>query len=207
MQLNRAGHFKVWQNKGMAKFQTQKLVSRRDLRRNQLIAAAASIALESGGSAISVAAVAQRAGLSRTSVYEYFASSSELVADLVIDELESFAHLLFDAVAKCSNYECVISCWINAALTYIADGRHLLAKSLNAISMPTSRADEISLAHRRLLASLHEGLRQAGLSDVTRELSYIQAITDVSAKRIEAGGNAQEEISYATSFCTKAFKK
>ena len=43
--------------------------------------------MESGGSAVSVSAVAQRAGMSRTSVYEYFASSADLVADLIIEEL------------------------------------------------------------------------------------------------------------------------
>jgi len=188
----------------MPKIATQSLATHRDWRRNQLISAAASIAIESGGGAISVAAVAQRAGLSRTSVYEYFASSSELVADLVIDELESFAHLLTDAVAKCPDCKCVISCWISAALTYIADGRHLLAKSLNAISTPAARASEISLAHRQLLAPLHQGLTQLGVSDVVRALVFIQAITDAATKRIEAGFDAQEEIAYATSFCIKA---
>lgn len=194
----------IWQNRNMPRIQTEKLASHRYWRRNQLIAAAAGIALESGGSAITVAAVAERAGLSRTSVYEYFASSSELVADLVLDELDNFAHLLTDAVADCPDSKCVISCWISAALTYICDGRHLLAKSLNAISTPASRAGEISLAHRKLLAPLHQGLTQLGVSDVTRALTFIQAITDAASKRIEAGAAAQEEITYATSFCIKA---
>lgn len=193
----------MWQTTGMPKIQTQKLVSHRDWRRNQLINAAASIAIESGGQAISVAAVAQRAGLSRTSVYEYFASSSELVADLVIDELDSFADLLSAAVQECLDSKCVISCWISTALTYIADGRHLLAKSLNAISTPAARADEISLAHRRLLAPLHQGLTQLGVADLTQALAFIQAITDAASKRIEAGCDAQAEITYATSFCLK----
>ena len=70
----------------MPRIETETLAEHRDWRRNQLIEAAASIAMESGGAAITVAAVAQRAGLSRTSVYEYFGSGSELVADLVIDE-------------------------------------------------------------------------------------------------------------------------
>ncbi len=191
----------------MPKIATQNLATHRDWRRNQLISAAASIAIESGGSAITVAAVAQRAGLSRTSVYEYFASSSELVADLVIDELESFTHLLTQAVAKCPDCKCVISCWISTALTYIADGRHLLAKSLNAISTPAARAGEISLAHRQLLAPLHQGLMQLGVSDVVRALTFIQAITDAATKRIEAGFDAQEEIAYATSFCIKALSE
>ena len=87
----------------MPRIETETLAEHRDWRRNQLIDAAASIAMESGGAAITVAAVAQRAGLSRTSVYEYFGSGSELVADLVIDELSSFAETLNAAVADCTD--------------------------------------------------------------------------------------------------------
>ncbi|MSY55222.1 MAG: TetR family transcriptional regulator, partial [Actinobacteria bacterium] len=55
----------------MPRINTATLSEHRDWRRNQLIAAASAIALEQGGQAITVAAVAERAGLSRTSVYEY----------------------------------------------------------------------------------------------------------------------------------------
>jgi len=128
----------------MPRIETQTLAEHRDWRRNQLIDAAASIAMESGGAAITVAAVAQRAGLSRTSVYEYFGSGSELVADLVIDELSSFAETLNTAVADCTDARCIVTCWVKGALTYIADGRHLLAKALNATAMPQSPITDAS---------------------------------------------------------------
>ena len=185
----------------MPRIQTPDLASHRDWRRNQLIEAAASIALESGGAAISVAAVAQRAGLSRTSVYEYFGSSSELVADLVIDELKSFATTLNTAVSECADAPCTVTCWIKGALTYIADGRHLLAKALNATAMPQSRSQQIGIAHRALMAPLVKAVEELGVSDSQRALLFIQAITDASTKRIESGHNAEDEIAYATTFC------
>lgn len=185
----------------MPRIQTPDLASHRDWRRNQLIEAAASIALESGGAAISVAAVAQRAGLSRTSVYEYFGSSSELVADLVIDELKSFATTLNTAVSECAGAQCTVTCWIKGALTYIADGRHLLAKALNATAMPQSRSQQIGIAHRALMAPLVKAVEELGVSDSQRALLFIQAITDASTKRIESGHNAEDEIAYATTFC------
>lgn len=99
----------------MPRIKTDSIAAHRDWRRNQLIEAAAAIALESGGEAVTVAAVAQRAGLSRTSVYEYFASSADLVADLVIDELENFAHNLKDAVSKESDPYQGIAAWIRTS--------------------------------------------------------------------------------------------
>ena len=185
----------------MPRIETETLAEHRDWRRNQLIEAAASIAMESGGAAITVAAVAQRAGLSRTSVYEYFGSGSELVADLVIDELKSFAQTLNAAVADCADAQCVVTCWVKGALTYIADGRHLLAKALNATAMPQSRSQQIGMAHRALMAPLVKAVTNLGVQDSQRALSFIQAITDASTKRIESGHDAEEEIAYATTFC------
>ena len=185
----------------MPRIETETLAEHRDWRRNQLIDAAASIAMESGGAAITVAAVAQRAGLSRTSVYEYFGSGSELVADLVIDELGSFAETLNAAVADCTDAQCVVTCWVKGALMYIADGRHILAKALNATAMPQSRSQQIGKAHRDLMAPLVKAVTDLGIKDAHRALSFIQAITDASTKRIESGHDAEEEVAYATTFC------
>jgi len=185
----------------MPRIETETLAEHREWRRNQLIDAAASIAMESGGAAITVAAVAQRAGLSRTSVYEYFASGSELVADLVIDELKTFAATLNSSVSECLEPRCVVSCWIKGALEYIADGRHLLAKALNSTAMPQSRSQQIGMAHRALMAPLVKAIEELGVKDTQRALSFIQAITDASTKRIESGHEAEGEIAYATTFC------
>ncbi|MEI7540790.1 MAG: TetR family transcriptional regulator [Actinomycetes bacterium] len=185
----------------MPRIETQTLAQHRDWRRHQLINAAASIAMESGGAAISVSAVAQRAGMSRTSVYEYFASSADLVADLIIEELDNFAKTLESAVGECSVPCNCIELWIDGALRYIADGRHLLAKALNATALPQDRAAQIGTAHRALLAPLSTGLATLGIKDIARALAFIQATTDVATKRIEAGHDAEAEIKSATAFC------
>jgi AcrR family transcriptional regulator len=185
----------------MPRIETETLAQHRDWRRSQLIDAAAAIALESGGAAITVAAVAQRAGLSRTSVYEYFGSSSELVADLVIDELKNFEQVLTESVAQCQGGRNCTECWIEAALTYIADGRHLLAKALNATALPQSRSQQIASAHRALMAPLIKGFEQMGVKDLQQAMTFVQAVTDAATKRIEAGHDAETEIRSATAFC------
>jgi AcrR family transcriptional regulator len=185
----------------MPRISTSTVAQHREWRRQQLVAAACEIALERGGQAVTVAAVAERAGLSRTSVYEYFGSSEELVTDLVLDELSHFSNALRDAVSETDDSFLAIKEWIEAALRYIADGRHLLAKALSAITTPQDRAREIGAAHQALLAPLHKALTEIGVSDIAQALSLIQAVTDVSTRRIESGGNAELEIAIATNFC------
>ena len=190
----------------MPKIHTKTLAQHRDWRRHQLIEAAASIALESGGSAVTVASVAEKAGLSRTSVYEYFASSEDLIADLIIDELSNFVRVLTNAIRNPNEPETAIAEWIEAALKYIADGRHMLAKALSAISTPRERAPEIGAAHRALLAPLQRSLQELGISDINQALSLIQSSTDVATKRIEGGADAEYEIASTTAFCLSGLR-
>ena len=185
----------------MPAIKTGSLAAHRDWRRNQLIQAAAEIALESGAHAVTVAAVATRAGLSRTSVYEYFASSADLAADLVIDELSHFASHLEEAQSGIADPIEGLEQWVRTSLIYIADGRHLLAKALNSTSLPQSRAAEIGAAHRALLAPLKSNLTSIGVSDLTQALHLIQAVTDTAAKRIEGECDAEAEITKTTAFC------
>jgi AcrR family transcriptional regulator len=185
----------------MPRINTSNLVEQREWRRSQLISAAAAIALESGSEAITVSAVAQRAGLARTSVYEDFGSSAELVADLIIEELNAFTDILVAAVEPAEIPEAAIANWINSALQYIADGRHLLAKALSATSLPVNRSAEIGAAHRALLAPLSLALTEIGVRDLNYALSMIQSLTDAATKRIENGNSADAEISKTTAFC------
>jgi AcrR family transcriptional regulator len=185
----------------MPRITTPSLAGHRDWRRSQLIDAAAAIALESGGEAITVAAVAARAGLSRTSVYEYFASSADLAADLVIDELESFAQALDVATADVLDPAESVEKWIEASLQYIADGRHLLAKALNAVDLPRNRGAAIGAAHRSLLAPLTVKLQAMGIQEIDFALSMIQSTTDSASKRIESGDDAEQVIAKTTTFC------
>lgn len=185
----------------MPKIVTETLAQHRDWRRGQLIEAAAAIALESGGAAVTVAAVASRAGLSRTSVYEYFASSADLAADLVIDELKIFGGELAEISAQGASAIESIDLWIEGSLRYIADGRHLLAKALNAVDLPRNRGAEIGAAHGALLAPLRSKLEDLGIKDATFALSLIQSTTDGASKRIERGDDAELVIATTREFC------
>ena len=185
----------------MPRIQAPSLAEHREWRRAQLIEAAAAIALESGGEAVTVAAVAARAGLSRTSLYEYFASSADLAADLVIDELKNFAKELQKIADAGETPIEAIGLWIEGSLQYIADGRHLLAKAFNAINLPSSSNVAIGIGHRELLAPLQSRLKEIGVSEIAIALSLIQSATDNASRRIERGDDAELVIQTTKNFC------
>lgn len=172
----------------------------RAMRQKQIIDAAMSLALESGAPSITVAAVAKRAGISRSLVYEYFSSSADLITDLVLEELDYYKERLTNAVQGVKDPYTYIELWIAEALQYVADGRHLLVKSLNSVAAPDFRKEEISQGHRNLMATIVDPLRMIEIADLGLAISYLQSAIDAAAKRIDAGNEAAPEIQNAQLF-------
>jgi len=176
------------------KIQAATVVEQRQMRQRQLIDAALSIALESGAANITVAAVAKRAGLARSSMYEYFSSSADLIADLVIEELALYQKRLAQAVNGTEDPYQHIELWIAEALQYVVDGRHMLIKSLNASTIPEFRRDEISQGHRNLMTTISAPLQDIGLTDIRGAMSYLQNTIEAASVRIESGSDSELEI-------------
>ena len=184
----------------MPKIQAPTLALHREVRRQQLMSAAMELAIADGAESITVAAVAAKAGLARSSIYEYFASSADLVADLVLEELDYYTRRLIEAVADASDPYLRIELWITESLRYVADGRHMLVKSLNTINTPDERKDEIVMGHRRMMAPLQDSLVGTGISNIRAAAALLASVTDAASVRIDAGNDAELEIQSAVAF-------
>jgi AcrR family transcriptional regulator len=184
----------------MPKIQAPTIAAHREFRRQQLMAAAMELAIEGGAEAVTVSAVAHRAGLSRSSIYEYFSSSADLIADLVIEELEYYTARLAEAIKDATEPFEKIELWIAEGLRYVEDGRHMLVKSLNTVSTPEFRKEEISMGHRRLISPLRQALAETGIKEIASAAAFLQSITDAASVRIDAGNDAELEIRSAVTF-------
>ncbi len=182
------------------RIQEANIREQRAMRQRQLIDAAMSLALEGGVNAVTVASVAKRAGLSRSSIYEYFSSSADLIADLVLEELENYNNRLQSSVAGIEEPYLYLELWIKEALQYVIDGRHILVKSLNSVNTPNFRKSEIALGHKRLVASMKKPFESLGIKDIGAALSYLQSAIDSAAQRIEAGAPAELELQLTQKF-------
>lgn len=131
---------------------------------------------------------------------KYFSSSADLIADLVLEELEYYKKRLMTAVNGIEDPYLYIQLWISEALEYVADGRHLLVKSLNSVSTPEFRKDEISQGHRNMMATIIEPLQKISVKDLGLAVTYLQSTIDAAAKRIDSGKEAAPEILNAQKF-------
>jgi len=178
----------------------------RQMRQRQLMDAALNLAMEDGVDSVTVSAVAKRAGLARSSIYEYFASSADLIADLVMEEMAYYNKRLLKAVDNVEDPFEYIKLWIEEALQYVVDGRHLLVKSLNTVTTPTYRKSDIAQGHRDLMGTIIKPLSEIGLPDVKLGLAHVQATIDVASVRIESGNEAALEIEYAQRYAISGLR-
>lgn len=184
----------------MPKISAPSIVEHRELRRQQLISAALELALGEGAEAVTVTAVAKKAGLARSSIYEYFASSADLIADLILEELDYYSNRLAVAIVDATDPFEKIEHWIAEGLRYVADGRHMLVKSLNTISTPEFRKEEIAMGHRKMIAPLRQALVETGIKDPAAAAAFLSSVTDAASIRIDAGNDAELEIQRASTF-------
>lgn len=176
------------------------LISNREYRREQLTNAALELAMENGVSAVTIAAVAKRAGLSRASVYEYFASSADLITDLIVEEMEIYATRLKNALNGATDPFEQLELWIREALLYVADGRHLLVKTLGAITPPEFRQEEVKVGHHKLMATFMAPISELGFENPRAAASLLQSTIDATAIRIDSGNSVEAEIQQAVTF-------
>lgn len=184
----------------MPKIQAPTVALHRELRRQQLIDAAMGLAMATGVDSVTVTAVAAKAGLARSSIYEYFASSADLIADLVLEELDYYTRRLAEAISGAADPYLRFELWITESLRYVADGRHMLVKSLNTINTPDERKEEIIIGHRRMMAPLMNSLTEIGIADIRSAGALLASVTDAASMRIEAGNDAALEIQNAVTF-------
>ncbi len=176
------------------------IAQNRDLRQSAILAAATEIARESGVNKITVGEIAKRAGIARTSVYAYFESSADLIADVLIDELFDMIDILERRVNQAPSAREAILAWMQASLEYVNDGRHEFVKSAATVDLPPARRAEMQQLHRTMIAPLTSALAQFGVENEMRVAMQISGIVDVAVRRLTNGGNLEEEIAAAEEF-------
>ena len=173
------------------------IAEQRSRRQEQIIKTALSMAIEGGAQSITMSAVAKAAGISRSSIYEYFSSSADLISDLVIDELRNYRNQLAASTSESTDPLEQVGMWVEEALRYVVDGRHILIKSLNSIAPPDFRSNEIRQGHRDLMQTICGPLSALGIPTNSSAVLLLQSAIDTAAKRIDAGNDPDAEVAFA----------
>jgi AcrR family transcriptional regulator len=139
----------------------------------------------------SLAEVGALAGLSRSSVYQYYASREDLLAAVVADSFPRWQQRLDAAVASADGPRARVLAFLRANLELVADGEHALARTL-AVAAPSEELARRSREfHDRLMLPVVDALVELGAPDPATTTELVNALVHAASRRVEQDGDLE----------------
>jgi AcrR family transcriptional regulator len=142
---------------------------------------------QDGAEAVTLAAVAKRAGLSRSSVYGYFCSRDDLIVAVCVDAVASRCDTIISSMTAHADPERQLREYVDAQLRAAADTRHKLAMLLLQAGVSAEGFERIRDAHAPLRAALLNTLSRMHLAEPERAAALVQAAITAAYEQIQAG--------------------
>lgn len=182
----------------MPRISAPTLAEHRDLRRASLLAAGAELIQAGGAPAVTMSAVASRAGLSRTAVYEYFPSTADLLAAVLAEQMQEWIEQVAALLAPEQSPEAAIRAYVRISLSMIHDGSHEIMALLAAetLSAPTRR--HLGELHAQLAAPLIAAFADMGAADPMQCAFFAQGVVEAAARRVTATDREITELVNST---------
>ncbi len=157
------------------------------MQRAALLDAARSLLSEGGTDALTFPALAERTGLARSSVYEYFRSRAAVVEELCEVDFPVWAAEVSDAMAAADGPEATVEAYVRSQLALVGDRRHRAVVAISAGELDAGAREKIRAAHGGLVTMIGEALAAMGHAEPRLAAMLLQGVVDAAVRRIELG--------------------
>jgi AcrR family transcriptional regulator len=157
------------------------------MQRDALLDAARSLLSEGGTEALTFPALAERTGLARSSVYEYFRSRAAVVEELCAVDFPVWAAEVEAAMAAVAEPEAKIEAYVRSQLALVGDRRHRAVVAISSGELDAGAREKIRAAHGGLVAMVVEALGALGHTEPRLSAMLLQGVVDAAVRRIELG--------------------
>lgn len=157
------------------------------MQRGALLDAARSLLSEGGTEALTFPALAERTGLARSSVYEYFRSRAAVVEELCAVDFPLWAAEVEAAMAQADTAEGKVEAYVRKQLELVGDRRHRAVVAISASELDDGAREKIRAAHGGLVAMIVEALADLGQAQPRLGAMLLQGVVDAAVRRIELG--------------------
>jgi AcrR family transcriptional regulator len=157
------------------------------MQRAALLDAARTLLSEGGTEALTFPGLAERTGLARSSVYEYFRSRAAVVEELCEVDFPVWAAEVSAAMAAADGPEAKVEAYVRKQLELVGDRRHRAVVAISASELDAGAREKIRAAHGGLVAMTVEALGELGHEQPRLEAMLLQGVVDAAVRRIELG--------------------
>jgi AcrR family transcriptional regulator len=158
------------------------------MQRGALLDAARSLLAEGGVPALTFPALAERTGLARSSVYEYFRSRAAVVKELCAVDFPLWAAEVEAAMAAAETPTGKIEAYVRQQLALAADRRHRAVMTISADELSEGAREEIRAAHGELLGLVVGALGELGHREPRVVAVLLQGVVDTAVRCADAQG-------------------
>ncbi|TGA84940.1 TetR/AcrR family transcriptional regulator [Streptomyces sp. MZ04] len=163
------------------------MAEHRSMQRGALLDAARSLLSEGGTEALTFPALAERTGLARSSVYEYFRSRAAVVEELCEVDFPVWAAEVSAAMERAESAEGKVEAYVRRQLDLVGDRRHRAVVAISAAELDAGAREKIRAAHGGLVAMIGEALASLGHAEPRLAAMLLQGVVDAAVRRIELG--------------------
>ncbi|MGW3628161.1 TetR/AcrR family transcriptional regulator [Streptomyces sp. NPDC000880] len=163
------------------------MAEHRTMQRGALLDAARSLLSEGGTEALTFPALAERTGLARSSVYEYFRSRAAVVEELCAVDFPLWAAEVETAIQQADTAEGKVEAYVRQQLELVGDRRHRAVVAISASELDAGAREKIRAAHGGLIAMIVEAVGELGHDQPRLAAMLLQGVVDAAVRRIEIG--------------------
>jgi AcrR family transcriptional regulator len=171
----------------MPRIRAASVAEHRTMQRRALLDAARALLAEGGTEALTFPALAERTGLARSSVYEYFRSRAAVVEELCAVDFPVWAAEVEAAMRDAETPAEKIEAYVRTQLTLVGDGRHRAVVAISAGELDAGAREKIRAAHGGLIAMVVAALSGLGHAEPRLTAMLLQGVVDAAVRRIELG--------------------
>lgn len=159
----------------------------RAAQRSALVQAGEAVLRDAGLSGVTPRSVCERAGLSRSSFYDYFPSKDDLLVAIAIDAMERWDLEIEQALSGVEPGLPQLRALVDATMAMTADGKHEIAGALREANLSPTRFDDLMALHDALLRPVIDVLSHVGVPDPTQTAMLIQGLLGAGVQLVTHG--------------------
>ncbi|GLW74116.1 hypothetical protein Kpho02_64140 [Kitasatospora phosalacinea] len=171
----------------MPKINAATVAEHRAQQRAALIRAAVDVLVDQGAAAVTPAAVGARAGLARSSFYQYFPSAAALLAAVVEEAFTAADTATAEALADVHDPAARLDAFVRTELLLAARGAHRPAKALLQADLPPECLARVHELHHR-----HHAPLQAAVAELTGGVDAPELTAQLVGGTVQAAMTAVE---------------
>src|SRR5690606_10504964 len=147
----------------MPKISAPTVAEHRAAQRAAILSAGEAVRLESGLGGVSPRTVCERAGLARSSFYDYFSTRDDLLVAIAITAIERWDAEIEAALSEVEPGLSELRAFVDATMAMTAEGKHEIAGALREANLSPSRYEDLMTLHEVLMRPVLRVLADFGL--------------------------------------------